>query len=221
MEVGGRKEGGQGERGQCESTQDKRKSEVIEQKQKERETGAHAPLEHEDEVDDAVGHVALPDLEVLRVAREAVDEELGLPGLLHGLAQQPHGDLGGHDGPLPDVLLDHLPQVRAALALRPQQVARRQVHVPEGVNDARAVGALPRPGPAEHEDDAGSAPRNGDGVLVGLHLLLQVVDAPQAQRSEPHAPHEHRRGGNEERHAVQEQQADDEGGDDGGEAVAN
>mmetsp|Transcript_20056 Transcript_20056/g.62053 ORF Transcript_20056/g.62053 Transcript_20056/m.62053 type:complete len:206 (+) Transcript_20056:88-705(+) len=80
----------------------------------------------------AVGHVVVPALEVVEVPREAVDEEVALPGADHGLFEELERDLDGDDLALADEAVDQLPVLRRwVFALRPQQVARRQVRVAE------------------------------------------------------------------------------------------
>ncbi len=55
-----------------------------------------------------------PGLKVLGVAREAINEEIGLATGLHGVVQETHGHLGRHNFTLLDKHVDHLTELRAA-----------------------------------------------------------------------------------------------------------
>ena len=77
-------------------------------------------------------HLAIPAVQVVLVAREAVDEERVLAALLHRGLEQSARDLDGHNGALADVVLDLLAHLGAdALTLGAQQVACRQMHIAE------------------------------------------------------------------------------------------
>lgn len=81
---------------------------------------------HEHGVDGRrVADDALPAVDVVRVAGEAVDEELGRARRAHRRVDEADRHLDGHDAALADRRLDHLRRGPAARALLAQQVARR------------------------------------------------------------------------------------------------
>lgn len=64
-------------------------------------------------------HGLLEPQRLVHLAREAIDEELALAGLVllqrlgHGVLQELHRHLHGHDGPVLDAVLDQLAKLRA------------------------------------------------------------------------------------------------------------
>lgn len=101
-------------------------------------------LEEQDEQElGLVGHDALPAVQVVLVAREAVHQEALPARLLHRLVDERARHLHRHDLPVADLLLDHLPELRPGpLPLLAQQVPRRQVHEPVLLGNERALRAL-------------------------------------------------------------------------------
>mmetsp|Transcript_1437 Transcript_1437/g.4071 ORF Transcript_1437/g.4071 Transcript_1437/m.4071 type:complete len:280 (-) Transcript_1437:171-1010(-) len=108
--------------------------------------------EHATHVRDA-RHLLLPPSEVVAVAGEAIDEEAPLAALLHGLLEQAHRDLHGHDLALLDVLVYELSFRGATPARSPQKVACGQMLVAVLLHDALALRSLARARPAEDEKD--------------------------------------------------------------------
>jgi len=136
------------------------------------QSGEHhllAALEVEDEGDvDGIVHQFLPGRQVLNVPGKAVNQK---PAALHArplhrLLQQHHRDLAGHYLPLHDEALYRLAELRPRLlTLRPQKVARGEVHEVELCLDTLALSALARAGPAEDEDHS---------CLLALHGCCQL-----------------------------------------------
>jgi len=79
-------------------------------------------VEEEDAGDGGLvpAHLGVPAVQVVLVAREPVDQEVSLAGLLHGAGQQRTGDGHRHDRTVGDVVLDQIPELRTRrLALSP------------------------------------------------------------------------------------------------------
>ena len=102
-----------------------------------------------------------------------VDEEFPFPVVLldvfrHGVFKQLHRHFHRHDLPVPDILLDHVPElaVRSVL-LRPQQIPRRQVREAVVAHDLLALGPLARAGAAQDEDNGDIVRGEGRRVFGG------------------------------------------------------
>lgn len=69
-------------------------------------------FEKEDELQvDAVRHLAVPAVQVVLVAREAVDQEVTLPARLHCPIQQAARYLHGHNGAIANVVVNDLSEL--------------------------------------------------------------------------------------------------------------
>lgn len=116
---------------------------------------------------------------LVHLAGEPVDQKVVdalVDVLLHGVPQQGHRDLLGHDLARFDVVGDQLAVGRAlALLLGPQQVSGTKVHkvvVPDDVCALRALSRTRAPEHEHHEDVVGA---EGASQLLGLLLDLLVL----------------------------------------------
>ncbi len=123
-------------------------------------------------------HHRLPSGEVVRVAREAVDEEALAAVRFDRVYKELARDLDGHDAPVADVLVDQRALLRPALALGAKQVARRQMDVSTLVDDPRALRALAGAGATQDEDDGGRL-----GCLDGGFQHLRPKEAGQLEQA--------------------------------------
>eukprot|EP00053_Salpingoeca_punica_P018345 m.179517 g.179517 ORF g.179517 m.179517 type:complete len:353 (-) comp17410_c1_seq5:1665-2723(-) len=111
-------------------------------------------VEHEAGVD-LVRHGLLPPFVVFQVAREAIDEELLASAFSHGLLNETDGNLDRDNGALLDVVVDEGGHFRPRVSLSAQQVARRQMHKAEILDNALALRALASARAAQDKHNVG------------------------------------------------------------------